>query len=244
MPKILDYPRGSLKTALELADAVDALGGEASIEMAADKLGRKVSGAFSALTSSANKYGLIDSKSQRMSVTALYRDYKLAYSPEEEKSALRTALLKPPIFQSIVDRFANRALPLTHFEKLLEREFGVPNDWASRVASYFIDGARDVGLLGDGNIVLVQPDGSSATDSRAEEEQELNLADEASAVALNQVRSNSIVSGIDAQAASEHYVITISGPSINTTIRVLDEDDFAILQATLRKVEKAISTTE
>lgn len=243
MPKLLDYPRGSLKSALDLADAVDALGGEASMGMAADKMGRKVSGAFNALMSSASKYGLIDTKSQKITVTQLYRDYRLAYTPDEANLALRTALLKPPIFQGIVDRFLGKELPISHFEKLLEREFEVPNDWASRVASYFIDGARQVGLLGEGNKVIdltstILPPLPQAPDIELDVENIQAVSSPSTpadlAKPLMQYTDNS---------GRTAYVITITGPGINTTIQIQDNDDFAILQATLRKVEKTITQT-
>src|SRR5437867_10041615 len=106
MPRMVDYPRKSLSQSLELANAVDSLGGSSSEDMAANRMGRKGtnSGAFSALVGAAVKYGLIDVRKSLLSTTARYRDYKLAYNEDQRVQALRGAFLNVPLFQRISDR--------------------------------------------------------------------------------------------------------------------------------------------
>lgn len=58
MPKVLEYPRASLKASLELSKAIADLGGSAKVETVADKMGLKVGGSFQALMGAAKKYGL------------------------------------------------------------------------------------------------------------------------------------------------------------------------------------------
>jgi len=41
MAKLTDYPRASLRAALQLAEAVDGFAGNCSAELAAEKLGKK-----------------------------------------------------------------------------------------------------------------------------------------------------------------------------------------------------------
>src|SRR5262245_30603611 len=103
MPRIVDYPRKSLSQSLELAAAVDALGGSSSEEMAADKLGRKGhnSGAFAALVGAAAKFGLVENRKSVLSTTSRYRDIKLAYDEMQRAEALRAAFLSVPLFQRI-----------------------------------------------------------------------------------------------------------------------------------------------
>ena len=55
----IDYPRAPLDRAFALAEAVDKMGGEATAEIAAESMGNKVGGAFTALIGAAVKYGLI-----------------------------------------------------------------------------------------------------------------------------------------------------------------------------------------
>jgi len=67
MAKIIEYPRASLRSALQLADAVAGFAGSCSTELAAEKLGKKMSGAFQALVSATVKYRLIESKAGKLS---------------------------------------------------------------------------------------------------------------------------------------------------------------------------------
>ena len=61
------------------------------------------------------------------------------------------AFLTPPLFRSIFDRFEGRKLPVEHFEKLLIREFHVPEKISSRVSKYFLEGAKQCALLNANN---------------------------------------------------------------------------------------------
>jgi hypothetical protein len=241
MPKIIDYPRASLKSALELAKAVDDLGGECSSEMAAERLNRKVSGAFSALVSATIKFGLVVSKSQRLSTAALYKDYKLAYTPEESSEKLRRVLLSPILFRSIYDRFVGKEIPITHFEKLLIREFEVPDDWASRIASYFIDGAKQSGLLGENNRLIDIALGESS----GEEERVNAQSDNSQETNARTSQPSQPQEKDDAVSAHQKvYVVRVTGPGINSTIEVHEPEDMLIVQAMLKKVEKALQSSE
>lgn len=240
MPKIIDYPRSSLKSALELAAAIDDLGGSCSFDMAAARLDRKVSGAFSALVSATVKYGLAESKSQKLTVTNLYKDYKLAYTTEESNEKLRQALLSAPAFRSIYDRFVGKEIPVAHFEKLLIREFGIPNDWSSRIASYFTEGAKQSGMMGENNRLVesgVQAtSGLSQVDGVVPENN--SPADTVPSAFNTQIQEK------DSTAHLKNYVVRVTGPGINSTIEVHESEDMLIVQAMLKKVEKALQGTE
>lgn len=240
MPKILDYPRASLKSALELAAAVDDLGGNCSFDMAAERLGRKVSGAFHALVSATVKYGLAESKSQKLAITNLYKDYKLAYTTEESNEKLRQALLSAPVFQSIYERFVGKEIPVAHFEKLLIREFGIPNDWSSRIASYFIEGAKQSGILGEGNRLVESISQISAVQSQVETAPPENkpLADSTQTSAQTQIQEK------DSTVHLKTYVVRVTGPGINSTVEIHEAEDMLIVNAMLKKVEKALQSME
>ena len=155
----VDYPHASIKKSLELAEAAHDLGGNCSVEMCADKLGKKVGGAFNATMSAAKKYGLVDVRHGQVTTTELFREYRLAYDDEERRQKLQYSFLGVPLFQTIYDRFHSGKLPVEIFEKFLVRELGVSEQNASRVAKYFIDGAKAAGLLsGDNTFVEVDPE--------------------------------------------------------------------------------------
>lgn len=233
MPKIVDYPRASLRAALDLAKAVDSLGGTTSVEMAAEKMGKKVSGAFNALVGAAVKYNLVESRSGKVSTTSLYRDYKLAYDEEEERQKLRVALLSAPLFGSLYQRFAGRELPVSHLDRLLARELGVPEDIASRVAGYFQEGAQSVGLIGPDNRLL------PSTTSDAEITQEGAEADpDASEPGSAAPPTLAAAAG---KPANDTYSIRVSGPGMNSVIEVRESEDLLIVQAMLKKVERALA---
>ncbi len=243
MPKIIDYPRASLKSALELAKAVEDLGGECSSEMAAERLNRKVSGAFKALVSAAIKFGLVVNKSQKLSTATLYKSYKLAYTPEESSEKLRQVLLSPVLFRSIYNRFVGKEIPITHFEKLLIREFEVPDDWASRIASYFIDGAKQSGLLGENNQLI---DFASDDSSTGEERVNTQTANSQDANTQTSQPSHSSPQEKDDNVIAHQkvYVVRVIGPGINSTIEVHEPEDMLIVQAMLKKVEKGLQSLE
>jgi hypothetical protein len=153
MSKTAYFPRASLHNCLELANAVSDLGGSSSIEMTAEKLGKKVSGSFSAIIAATVSFGLVTNQRGQLEVTKLFTNYKLAYTPEEARLELQKAFLNSSLFKEIVERFDNKPLPLSHFEKLLIKEFHIPENYGSRVARYFLDGAKMCGLLGEGGIL-------------------------------------------------------------------------------------------
>ncbi|HWX67828.1 MAG TPA: hypothetical protein VNZ27_15530 [Rhodanobacter sp.] len=233
MPKIVDYPRASLLNSMELAEAVTSLGGNSTVDMAAERMNRKMSGAFTALVSSATKYGLLSSKSGKLTVQQTYRDYKLAYNDEEKLNALRIALLSPPLFRAIYDRFQSKPLPVEHFEKLLIREFEVPGDQASRIGMYFLEGANQAGLIGSGNVLL----SVSAAEDSSESMLEPNKA-------ASELRD----AGVEGQtfrteqSSLTDFAITFSGPGLNSTIIIAEEEDLLIVEAMLKKVKKALSS--
>lgn len=236
MPKELDYPRKSFVQALELANAVDFLGGNTSIEVAADKLNQSAKGgSFSALLSAAVKHRLIESKKGFVTNTDLYRSIKLAYTDEEKKRALKAAFLEPSVYKSIFEKFKNKELPVQMLDKILIREFNVADDIASRVSKYFLEGASFTELL-DGTKLI-------ETDS------ENNNIEEAFVIESTP-NTDLITSQLERKIISnphsfnEEYLIHIYGPGIESKIAINDEDDFLILEAMIKKLRKKIQESK
>ncbi|MEW8505508.1 MAG: hypothetical protein AB2598_02310 [Candidatus Thiodiazotropha sp.] len=233
MPKQIDYPRASMKNCFVLSDAVNDLGGQCSAAMAADKLGKQhTSGAYKALVGAAVKYGLLTNKKGQLTVTQVYRDIRLAYDEAEAKKETQKAFLTPPLFSDIFSRFENKPLPVAHFEKLLIREFDVPEGFASRVSGYFLEGAKQCGLLGDGDIlsrdsddanqIIVNGDGNGAP-----------VESESSSVPLQEISHPAEEEG--------KFSVRIKGPGMDSLIVVNEEEDLFIVKAMLKKVEKRLA---
>ena len=162
MPKLIDYPRTSYTGAWELAEITDDTGGKSTIETAARKLNRKVSGSFKAIIGSAVKFGLVTSKREMLTTTTLFKRIKHAYDKQEELLFHREAFLTPPLFTQLCRKFRSRELPVQMLDVMLIREFGVEEINAQGVAKAFVDGARMVGLLDEHN-TIADIDALSAT---------------------------------------------------------------------------------
>ncbi len=238
MPKQIDYPRATLKNSLQLAKAVDDLGGECSVELAADKLNKKVSGAFHALMGATSKYGLIHSKGGRLTVTQLYRDYKLAYSNEEANRHLTRAFLSPALFAGIESKFSGKKLPVSIFEKMLIKEFAVPENVASRVSKYFLEGAKQCGILGTDNLLkLTDKDDSGDAEDTTDEEQNSPDAD------TNVEDSQKNLPHSERTSEDGYYSVRVTGPDLDSVVVVKNKSHLLIVNAMLETVKESMEET-
>lgn len=237
MPKQIDYPRASMKNSLALCDAVNDLSGECSAAMAADKLNKQLSGAFTALIASAVKYGVLLSKKGQLKVTPLYRDLKLAYSESEASNVMQKIFLTPPLFSSIYAKFENKPLPIGHFEKYLIREFAIPDDYASRVASYFLEGAKQCNMLGDGNILSRTTMANEDSVISSDDDTKTNSADSENTGQQKNVVTPEVTNLIDDDGK---FTVRIKGPGMDSLILINEEEDLLIVRAMLKKVEKRL----
>jgi hypothetical protein len=231
MPKIAEYPVASIKKSLELAKAVDELGGSSTIEMCAEKLGKQVSGGFSQIIQSAAKYGFIVRKKGMLNILPCYKDIKLAYNDEERTSLLQKAFLNVPLFQKVCDRFANQKLPVDILDKLLIKEFGVPERIAHRVKTHFIVGAKEVGLITPDNVVERESQNGAILSDSANQKNGSERGEIDS-------RENKVASSPDS------YVVKFLGPGLNSTIAINEPEDLDIVKVMLNKVEKKLKANE
>lgn len=149
------YPRICLDTALEIAHAIrdQNAGRPMKRLLLADalKIG-PMSSEFRDLLSSSSKYGLTkgNEKSEIVELTSLGQTYIKPKSESEQKVALKQAALKPELFSKIYHHFNNSKLPSESFLKnSLEREFGVPCEYAEECASVLSANGRFVGFIRD-----------------------------------------------------------------------------------------------
>lgn len=229
MPKIIEYPRASLKASLDLARAVSDLGGSAKTETTAESMKLKVSGAFAALIGAAGKYGLVESSRGQLTITGLYREYKHAYDDNEAAAVLKRAFLNVPLFQKVYDRFKGVKLPVDILGRMFIREFEVDEGMASRVAGYLLDSAKMAKIIGDDNVFIISHD-----------EKMITMESHTSPECDTEMEEKSATDSQVAKPASE-YTIHFRGPGIDSNISVSDEDDMLIVQATLNKIKKFLN---
>ena len=232
MPKIIQYPRSSLSNSLKLAEAVYDLGGSCTEEMSAEKLGKKLSGSFRAVVSSTGKYGLIERTKGQLYVTDLYKNYKMAYSDVEAHNLLKRSFLNIPVFQEVVDRFANTKVPLTILDKLFIREFNVSQNEASKIAGYFINGAKKVGLMNEDGTLNIGSEAPANSKSPIDRDKEYsdNFID----------NRDSAISEQNTHPKTDTFTVRITGPGVNTLIEIREPDDIVIVEALLKKVKRSI----
>jgi hypothetical protein len=225
MPKQLDYPKDSLSKSLQLADAVDELGGSCTVDMCAASMNRAAgSGAFQSLVGAAGKYGLVESSKGRITTTDRYRTFKHAYSDEEKQEMLRAAFLDIPVFSQLLERFHGKQVPEGILSKLLIREFEVSERDASRVASFFLDGLSMIGAPnGDTTQHPLTNNGSATIEDTLQVEP---------APMFEKL--------VPVSESHEFYVITIAGPGLRHEIKLQEPEDLLIVDAILKKVRKRL----
>jgi len=148
--KDYSYPIKPFEDSVKLADAVHALGGNCTRVTAAEKMELKTGGNFTDLISTAVKFNLITSEKGLLNVSELFKKINNPLTPEEKIDLLRKAFLSLDLFNAIYNKFRNLKLP-DNLKTILFRDFKIPEKKSSRVAKYFISGARYVELLNEDN---------------------------------------------------------------------------------------------
>lgn len=236
MPKLIDYPRTSLNTAIEISDATYAMGGSCTAATCAAKLGKQMSGAFRAAIGSAVKFGLVTSKGGKLAVTDRYKAIKLAYNDEERRSQVVAAFLTPGLYATIAGRFAGIELPTAILDKVLMKEMGVDPKSAAEIAQRFIGGVKSLGLLENGVLVT----GSQAQASG--DDMENGATDEA--VRASKEAEGEVIgteTSVGAMDGTE-FIVHITGPGMNSKLILREEEDMEIVNAMLKKVQRRLSS--
>lgn len=222
--KIATYPLATFTKALELAKAVDDLGDNCAHTTCAMKMNKKISGGFKDIISSAVKYGLITNKKGILTLTNAYNEYKLSYTPEEANTHKEKLFLNPPLFQEVYDKYKKVRLPPSDIlEKALVREFGIADKLSSRMAKYFINGAKFIGLLDEQNNFT-----SKAFDGKTD------------ALSQEEGRSASDLQPQKMGLSQQNYSIQIVGPNTDVKLPLAVEADFQVVEAMLLKVRKTL----
>ena len=243
MPKIVDYPLFPFDKVMELANAVDYLGGSCTMADCAHHLKKKMSGGFGVLVSSAIKHDLIARKGDRLSVSELYKKIKFSYNPAEKVDCQRISFLHPVLYRKIYDRFQGKELPLSMLDKLLIREFQVDEKVSEKTAGFFVDGLKRLHMIKDGKLLasgahpIVQPREElvqtalplNTREDPAELPQNLS-GEDGKVVKTNQLEENK----------SGKFMLSIQGDGINSTLVIDNKEDFDIIEALLAKIKRKL----
>ena len=147
MPKFIDYPRASFTRSLELASAVNALGGTCTYNECADKMGIKVSGGFTAIVGAASKHNLVQAKKEKLNTTTLYNNINSAISVLNKRNYLRKSFLNPPLYNNVFLFYQDKRFPITNLPEIFKNDFDVDEKLAVRISGYFVEGLKLCELL-------------------------------------------------------------------------------------------------
>lgn len=243
MPKEIEYTNRTFSSALELAEAIYDCGGSCSMEVAAHKLNLKVTGSFRALIASASKFGLIQMKSGTVSITDAFKGMHLSYDEKEKQSLYIDAFLKAPLYRKLYTNFKGKTIPVDIFEKMLIKDYGVSGT-AGAAASNFIKGGQQLGFIKD-NQVLPVDEGNllPITDGNEKKDSKSKTANKGESKTVNAktpppaAKDSTKFTPPPAPPLPQEIRITIKGAGLNYEIPLLDDSDWIILNAVLKKAK-------
>lgn len=232
MPKLIDYPRKSFKQSLDVAEAVDHLGGTCTAPSCADKMGMQPSGHFYAIVGSAVKHNLIEAQKGNLTTTDVYKTMKHAYGENEKHKLKVSAFLSPALYLKVYERFKGKLLPIDMLGKMFIREFGVEESIAPKIAGYFIEGADACGILINGVLIDEETSVKSTSVENTAKEESKKVGDE----------MNEPFNGLSNMKESNDgtFTVHIVGAGLNSKLILAEAEDFIILEAMISKLKKKI----
>ncbi len=233
MPRVNDYPFATFRSCLQVAEAVDDLGGICSVETCAEKLGKQpTSGAFRMIISSAVKYGLISNNRGSLNLTSEYRLQKHAYTEEERANIQQELFLRPEVFNNLHQRFIGKSLPVSMLDKIMIREMGVDDKTASRVSGYFVKGLKEVDLLDGDKVLPIAKKGGPNTENPNPDTNDEE--DDKQVLPITPPIQQSLIINSDV------FTISIIGPGVNNTFQIIEEDDLEWVEVAIKKIKRTL----
>ena len=144
------YANYDLDSSIEVARALDALGGLASADELAVRLGYKSknNGAFLSRLASARLYGLVDGQSDKLSPSALAINILRPDYKETEAKARLEAFERVPLNEAVLNVYHGKVLPdATGLCNALQVQWHVNPNTAGTVLARLMDSADQAGLF-------------------------------------------------------------------------------------------------
>lgn len=130
---------------------------------------------FRDLISSANKYGLIEGnmKSEHINLSGLGASICYPKSDEERSGAIKEAILRPKVFEELVNFYKDKKLPSSELVmNTITEQFGVDPKIKKLTYDIFIANSEEYGFIKDikGSKYVQIPDGQLVVDNQSVEE--------------------------------------------------------------------------
>lgn len=151
------YPGVPLAESIDLARFVDERGldglGAPEIALALGYKNIKTN-TFSARLSAARQFGLLDLKGEGYHLTPLARSILHPVDPTEVEQLQRQALLTPPLYSDLAERFADKKLPeASILGNVLYHNYDIIGSAKQAAADAFLESAKFAGILGPDQVL-------------------------------------------------------------------------------------------
>jgi hypothetical protein len=226
--KSVKYPYYSLDECLEFAGTINKIAGRGealtSSVLKALNITTETNKQYKYKLSSASQFGLIERTAAGLKITELTR--RILYPPEGEsqkRCLIIEAFKSPPLYQKLIQRYANLVLP-EHIPNVL-LDMGIATNAKEHAAKIFEISARVAGVLGDDSILRVGETGASNINNSV-------VADTATTDRCGRASVDVMPPTVPSakspplqKASSDSYVLTIVGPGLNLTLEIKDAQD-------------------
>jgi len=212
MPKVIDYPLYSFSDCFSLASSLEKNKGSMPISDFAILLGRKKSGPFLSWIGACVKYGLLDNKNGVISNKELFRDIYYSHLEESKSKFIQSSILSIPLFDKLIKEIAPS--DFSFLDKLLITKYQIPPKDSKKLKSVVVENYQYFSSF-------IQPlplFRESSSEPSSERSFENNFSEK------------------------KQFSVSILGESFNVSFKVSGEDDFLILDAIIKKMEKIINS--
>jgi len=164
------YPPVPLSDCLEFIRLVDSLGGKsASYDSVAKNLGlaSHKTRSFLGKVSASKQYGLITTGSEVIQLTEAAKRILYPANESEAKQLLVSLFTSPPLYEKLVERYQNKAIPQTvQLSNILMNDYRIIKQVKENAAECFLQSAELLGLIQNG-ILLVESQEIGLTSAEA-----------------------------------------------------------------------------
>jgi hypothetical protein len=184
---------------------------------------------------------LITNQKGTLQTTELYKLIKHSYTEDEMMDNKIKAFLSPPVFGKLFEKFNGKELPVSMLDKILIREFEIDADIAGRIGNYYIDGCRELGLLGPGNLLSQKSTSGSIEPIQSADEPPV-VVQKGDSVSVNLSSSRLYGGGIQSSptSISGNFSVQVVGPGTDMRIEISEIDDILLLEAIVKKIRKKV----
>lgn len=185
--KSVRYPAISIDECINFIRQVDELGGQAisyASILSMMNLKSQTTKSFQVRISAAKQFGLLQTGRGTAQLTDLARRILRSNEGKEESEKLKIeAFGKPPLYEKLIERFKDKALPEpTQLGNILMNEYHIIKQVKDIAANCFIESANSLGLLATGVLHIEQDENKNEQTISSDEDKSLETEEKASQI--------------------------------------------------------------